>query len=145
MKFVELWERKDHLVKTFSGGMRRRLEIARGLLHHPKIFFLDEPTLGLDPQTRNHIWSYIQNLNKKEGITVFFTTHYMDEAERVANEIAVIDHGKIIASGSPEALKKQTKKNNLEDAFLALTGHEIREEEGPASQMAFHHRLWTRR
>jgi ABC-2 type transport system ATP-binding protein len=80
LKIVELWERKDHLVKTFSGGMKRRLEIARGLLHHPKIFFLDEPTIGLDPQTRNQMWSYIVNLNKKEGITIFFTTHYMEEA-----------------------------------------------------------------
>ena len=144
MKYVELWERKDNLVKTFSGGMKRRLEIARGLLHHPRIFFLDEPTLGLDPQTRNHIWSYIKNLNKKEGITVFFTTHYMDEADRVAARIAVIDHGKIIASGSPQDLKEKTKKDNLEDAFLTLTGHAIREEAGE-SNMALHHRSWSRR
>ncbi len=100
LKFVELWERKDSLVKEFSGGMKRRLEIARGLLHHPKVIFLDEPTLGLDPQTRNHMWAYLQELNKSEGITVFFTTHYMEEASRIAQRIAIIDHGKIIATGN---------------------------------------------
>lgn len=129
MGVVELWDRKDSLVKTFSGGMRRRLEIARGLLHHPKILFLDEPTLGLDPQTRNNIWEHIKMLNKKEGITVFFTTHYMEEADRVADRIAVIDHGKIIATGTSKELKKKTRKVSLEDAFIALTGRNIREEE----------------
>jgi ABC-2 type transport system ATP-binding protein len=129
MKFVELWDRRDSMVKTFSGGMRRRLEIARGLLHHPKIFFLDEPTLGLDPQTRTHIWEYIRKLNKTEGITVFFTTHYMEEADRVAQKIAIIDHGKIITEGTAKQLKKNTKKDNLEDAFIELTGKSIREEE----------------
>jgi ABC-2 type transport system ATP-binding protein len=135
LKFVELWDRRESLVKTFSGGMKRRLEIARGLLHHPKIFFLDEPTLGLDPQTRNHIWTYIKKLNKEEGITVFFTTHYMDEAQRIAQRIAIIDHGKIIAQGSPKELIAQTKTASLEDAFLNLTGHEIREEEVSGAQM----------
>lgn len=129
LEFVHLTDRKDHLVKTFSGGMKRRLEIARGLLHHPKIFFLDEPTLGLDPQTRNQMWQYIQDLNKSEGITIFFTTHYMEEAERVAQRIAVIDNGKIVAQGTASQLKKDTKTNTLEDAFLALTGRKIREEE----------------
>lgn len=146
LKFVELWERKDSLIKVFSGGMRRRLEIARGLLHHPRIFFLDEPTLGLDPQTRNHIWSYIQNLNKKEGITVFFTTHYMEEAEKVAGRVAVIDHGKIIAQGTPGELKTKTKTKSLEEAFLKLTGHEIRDEEATSSDhMRMGRRMWTRR
>jgi ABC-2 type transport system ATP-binding protein len=129
MNIVELWERKDSQVKTFSGGMRRRLEIARGLLHHPTILFLDEPTLGLDPQTRNHIWEHIKMLNKTEHITVFFTTHYMEEAERVADRIAVIDHGKIVATGTSAELKKKTRKGSLEDAFIALTGKNIREEE----------------
>ena len=109
LKFVELWDRKDDLVKHFSGGMKRRLEIARGLMHHPKILFLDEPTLGFDPQTRNHIWTYIKRLNQKEKMTVFFTTHYMEEAERVAQRVAIIDHGKIIAQGRPDELKQQTK------------------------------------
>lgn len=128
LHFVELYDRKDNYVREFSGGMKRRLEIARGLLHHPKIIFLDEPTLGLDPQTRNHLWQYLEKLNADEGITVFFTTHYMDEADRVAQRIAVIDHGKIIAMGSGEELKKQTGTSTLEEAFLKLTGSEIREE-----------------
>ncbi len=129
LRFVELEDRKKDLVKIFSGGMKRRLEIARGLLHNPKILFLDEPTLGLDPQTRNHIWSYITEINKKDGMTVFFTTHYMDEAEKIASRIAIIDHGKIIAIDTPEKLKLQTKSDTLEEAFLALTGKSIREDE----------------
>lgn len=146
LKFVELWERKDSLVKTFSGGMKRRLEIARGLLHHPKIFFLDEPTLGLDPQTRNHIWEYIKNLNKKENITVFFTTHYMEEAEQVAGAVAIIDHGKIISQGTPDSLKQKTKTVSLEGAFLALTGKVIRDEEvGSIDRLRMMHRLHTSR
>ncbi len=129
LKFVELWQRKDDFVKHFSGGMKRRLEIARGLLHHPKILFLDEPTLGLDPQTRNHIWHYIKDMNKEEKMTIFFTTHYMDEAEKIAQRIAIIDGGRIVAEGSTEELKAKTKTASLEDVFLALTGHAIREEE----------------
>ena len=146
LNFVELWDRRTDLVKNFSGGMKRRLEIARGLLHHPKILFFDEPTLGLDPQTRNHMWSYLQELNKTEGITVFFTTHYMEEAERIAGRIAVIDHGKIIAAGTVADLKKQTKTDNLEAAFLALTGKTIREEEGGRlAQMRMRRQAWTGR
>lgn len=128
LSMVELWDKRNHLAKTFSGGMKRRLEIARGFLHHPRIFFLDEPTLGLDPQTRNQTWNYIKNLNIKERVTVFFTTHYLDEAERIADRIGVIDYGKIIAEGTSEELKKQTNTTSLNDAFLQLTGHEIREE-----------------
>jgi ABC-2 type transport system ATP-binding protein len=128
LTFVELWDRKDSLVKTFSGGMKRRLEIARGFMHHPKILFLDEPTIGLDPQTRNHIWNYLKKMNKEEKTTVFLTTHYMEEAEKVSDRIAIIDHGKIIAQGRADELKEQTKTNSLEGAFLFLTGEKIREE-----------------
>jgi len=132
LKFVELWDRKNSFVKHFSGGMKRRLEIARGLLHHPKILFLDEPTLGLDPQTRNHIWNYMLDLNRKEGITLFFTTHYIEEAEKVAQEVAIIDQGRIVAQGTPAELKQKTNTATLEEAFLNLTGRKIREEEAGA-------------
>ena len=146
LKFVELWERRSSYAKTFSGGMKRRLEIARALLHTPKILFLDEPTLGLDPQTRNHIWGYIQNLTCERNMTVFFTTHYMDEAERVADEIAVIDRGKIVARGTPASLKESTKTATLEEAFIALTGHAIRDEEAsPQDRMRTMSRVWGRR
>jgi ABC-2 type transport system ATP-binding protein len=129
MKIVELWDRKNELVKNFSGGMKRRLEIARGLLHYPKVLFLDEPTVGLDPQTRNHIWDYIKKVNKREGTTIFFTTHYMDEAERYADSIAIIDHGKIIDIGTSKELIKKTKTKTLEEAFIKITGYSIRDEE----------------
>ena len=143
LKFVELWDRKDELVKTFSGGMRRRLEIARGLIHHPKILFLDEPTLGLDPQTRNSIWEYVKKMNKEEGMTVLLTTHYMEEAERVADRIVVIDHGKIISQGTAAELMKQTSKDSLEDAFLVLTGKTVRDEESSGIEDArLHRRMW---
>ncbi len=143
LKFVELWDRKDSPVKEFSGGMKRRLEIARGLLHHPKIIFLDEPTLGLDPQTRNKMWSYLRDLNQKEGTTIFFTTHYMEEAEKIAQRISIIDHGKIIATGTSEDLKKQTSTNSLEEAFLSLTGKTIRDEAGNGKdQMRAMHKMW---
>jgi len=143
LNIVDLWDRKDNLVKTFSGGMKRRLEIARGLLHHPKIFFLDEPTLGLDPQTRNQMWTYVSALNKKEGMTIFFTTHYMEEAEKIAQKIAVIDHGKIITQGTAEKLKNSTKTNSLEEAFLALTGKKIRDEEAnPMEHLRMRRRMW---
>ncbi len=146
LKFVDLWDRKDDLVKHFSGGMKRRLEIARGLLHHPKILFLDEPTLGLDPQTRNHIWAYIQKLNKEEGMTIFLTTHYMEEADKIANTVSIIDHGKIIASGSSAELKKKTGTISLEEAFLSLTGHAIREEEATAKDhMRAMSKMWGRK
>jgi ABC-2 type transport system ATP-binding protein len=127
LKLFELWDRRTALVKTFSGGMKRRLEIARGLLHTPKLLFL-EPTLGLDPQTRNQLWTHVKHLNQQEQVTVFLTTHYMDEAERVAHRIAIIDHGKIVAQNTPEGLKEETKTQSLEEAFLSLTGSTIRDE-----------------
>ena len=132
LRFVELYDRRDSYVREFSGGMKRRLEIARGLLHHPKIIFLDEPTLGLDPQTRTHMWEYLRRLKKRDGITVFFTTHYMEEAERNADSVAIVDHGSIVASGTGEELKRQTHKDSLEDAFLELTGRDVREESASA-------------
>ena len=146
LELFELADRKSSLVKTFSGGMRRRLEIARGLLHTPRVLFLDEPTLGLDPQSRNQMWTHVQNLNKSDGVTVFLTTHYMDEADRVAHRIAVIDHGRIVAIGSPAELKERTNSESLEQAFLALTGSAIREESvGAADRMREAARMWRRR
>jgi ABC-2 type transport system ATP-binding protein len=146
LELFELWDRRASLVKTFSGGMRRRLEVARGLLHTPKVLFLDEPTLGLDPQSRNQLWAHVKQLNGTEGVTVFLTTHYMDEAERVAQRIAIIDHGRIVAQGTPAELKAQTSAVSLEQAFLALTGTTIRDERAVAAdqfrQMA---KMWQRR
>ena len=110
---VGLWDRKDSLVSTYSGGMQRRLEIARGLLHAPHVLFLDEPTVGLDPQTRSSIWAYINDLKKREDITIFLTTHYMDEAEH-CDRIAIIDHGKIVAIDTPEALKASIGKDRVQ-------------------------------
>ncbi len=143
MKFVELWDRKDSMVKTFSGGMKRRLEIARGLLHTPAILFLDEPTTGLDPQTRNYIWSYIKKLNEERGLTVFFTTHYMEEAERSAQRVAIIDHGKIVMDDTPTNIIANSGAANLEEAFIKLTGHEIREQEaGSIDQLRQMRQMW---
>ena len=130
LKLVELADRKDSFVKNFSGGMKRRLEIARGLLHQPKVLFLDEPTIGLDPQTRNHIWAYIKNLNHQEQVTIFFTTHHMEEVERMASRIAIIDHGKILAIGTIDEILQKAGTDKLEDAFIKLTGSNIREEAG---------------
>ncbi len=127
LELVELWGRKDSMIKTFSGGMRRRLEIARGLLHEPRILFLDEPTLGLDTQTRNLMWEYVTKLSQEKGMTIFFTTHYLDEAEAVAQRIAIIDHGKIVASGTTAELCRQTKTKTLEEAYLKLTGSTTRD------------------
>jgi ABC-2 type transport system ATP-binding protein len=199
LEMVDLWDRRKDQVKTFSGGMKRRLEIARGLLHQPRILFLDEPTLGLDPQTRSHIWNYIHSLRDEQEITIFMTTHYMDEAEN-CDRIAIIDNGKIVAMDIPDNLKKMvggdiitlktlddekaekeigeryklqvrrdqkgihleienseefipqfiasfsTKINSinlrrptLDDVFLKLTGHEIRDEAASARDMLRSH------
>ncbi len=110
LKMVELWDKRHGTVRTYSGGMKRRLEIARGLLHHPKVLFLDEPTLGLDPQTRNRIWEYILELRQREGTTIFLTTHYMDEAEK-ADRLAIVDYGKLVAMDTPERLKRLVGKD----------------------------------
>jgi ABC-2 type transport system ATP-binding protein len=145
LKLFELWDRRTSFVKTFSGGMKRRLEIARGLSHTPKILFLDEPTLGLDPQSRNQLWTHVKHLNETEGVTVFLTTHYMDEAERVAHRIAIIDHGRIVAQGTAQELKAQTGADSLESAFLKLTGSTIRDERADAAdQMRQMVKMWRR-
>ena len=146
LHLVELWDRKSDLVKTFSGGMKRRLEIARGLIHHPKILFLDEPTLGLDPQTRNFLRWYITELNKTENMTIFLTTHYMEEADKIANRIAIIDHGKIVSIGTSKELKQQTNTDSLEEAFLKLTGSSIREEQSSSKDtMRMRRKMWTKK
>jgi ABC-2 type transport system ATP-binding protein len=125
--------------------MKRRLEIARGFLHTPAILFLDEPTLGLDPQSRNQLWTHVKALNESEKTTVFLTTHYMDEADRVAHRIAIMDHGSIIAVGTSAELKQQTNTDSLEEAFLALTGSSLRDEGANSAdglrQMA---KMWRR-
>ena len=145
LKLFELWDRRDTLVKQFSGGMKRRLEIARGFLHTPRILFLDEPTLGLDPQSRNQLWTHVKRLNETEQVTVFLTTHYMEEADRVAHRIAVIDHGRIVAMGTSQELKERTGKESLEEAFLALTGTSIRDESAnSADQLRQMARMWRR-
>jgi ABC-2 type transport system ATP-binding protein len=144
MKQFELWDRRKDQVKKFSGGMKRRLEIARGFLHTPKILFLDEPTLGLDPQSRNQLWTHVKKVNETEKTTVFLTTHYMDEADRVAHRVGVIDHGKLVAVGTPAELKEKTKTESLEEAFLALTGSSIRDESaGSADQMRQFAKMWS--
>ncbi len=110
LKMMELWDKRNSVVQTYSGGMKRRLELARGLLHYPRVLFLDEPTLGLDPQTRNRLWEYILELRKREQITIFLTTHYMDEAEH-ADRIAIMDYGKIVALDTPKRLKRIVGKD----------------------------------
>jgi ABC-2 type transport system ATP-binding protein len=145
LKRFELWERKDEQAKKFSGGMKRRLEIARGFLHTPRILFLDEPTLGLDPQSRNQLWSHVKRVNEIEKVTVFLTTHYMDEADRVAHRIGIIDHGKLIAQGTPRAIKDSTGTESLEDAFLKLTGETIRDESASsADQLRQFAKMWQK-
>lgn len=145
LRLVELHDRKDDLVKTFSGGMRRRLEIARGLLHHPSVLFLDEPTLGLDPQTRNHLWQYIATLSKEKNITIILTTHYMEEADRLCDRIAIIDHGTIIALDTPQSLKDgiggdiiTIKTPDYDTAAQVLTGSWIEQVELHNDEVRIH-------
>ncbi|MBN2838011.1 MAG: ATP-binding cassette domain-containing protein [Fusobacteriaceae bacterium] len=135
LEFIGLDDRKDDLVKTFSGGMKRRLEIARGLIHEPRILFLDEPTLGLDTQTRHFLWKHLNDIKKSNDMTVFMTTHYLEEAEQIADKIAIIDRGKIIAYGSVKEIISETKTKTLEDAYLKLTGENIRKDSASSSDM----------
>jgi len=128
LSMLGLYSKKDYIVRTFSGGMKRRLEIARGLMHMPQILFLDEPTIGLDPQTRQYILDYVLNLSQRQNLTVFLTTHYMDEAE-ICQRVGIIDHGKIVALDTPSALKNKYTASSLNDVFLKVTGRNIREEE----------------
>ena len=113
LDLISLGKKADEYVKTYSGGMKRRLEIGRGLIHHPKVLFLDEPTLGLDPQTRESIWEYIYNLNQTQDITVLLTTHYMEEADKLCDEVAIINQGHIITADSPKNLKRDLKADTL--------------------------------
>jgi ABC-2 type transport system ATP-binding protein len=146
LRLFDLWDRRDAAVKTFSGGMKRRLEIARALLHTPKILFLDEPTLGLDPQTRHQLWTQVMRLNEEERVTVFLTTHYLEEAERIAQRIVLIDHGRLVAQGSADELKAQTASATLEQAYLALTGTTIRDEAPAGSeQMRAMAAIWKKK
>jgi ABC-2 type transport system ATP-binding protein len=112
LRLVDLWDRRKDRVRTFSGGMKRRLEIARGLIHYPAVLVLDEPTIGLDPQTRAYLWDYILKLKRDRGMTIFMTTHYMDEAE-YCDRLAIMDHGKIVATGTPSELKKQVGEDTI--------------------------------
>lgn len=137
LTLVELWDRRKASVRTFSGGMKRRLEIARGLLHHPRVLFLDEPTLGLDPQTRRRIWDYLSDLHARENLTMFLTTHYMEEAEN-CDRIAVIDDGRIVALDTPSALKSGVGGDliTIRGAHLQAVAAELRERYGVAPLIA---------
>ncbi len=139
LALVELSDRRKDFVRKFSGGMKRRLEIARGLMHRPKLLFLDEPTLGLDPQTRAHIWDYVMKMRQETGLSVFMTTHYMQEAE-VCDRIAIMDHGKIVDVDTPANLKSKYGQPTLEAVFLKLTGREIRQQAGESAWVQ-----WMRR
>ena len=131
LRFVDLWERRSSIVRTFSGGMKRRLEVARGLMHQPKVLFLDEPTIGLDPLTRHRIWTLMGELRAEQKTTFFMTTHSMEEAER-CDRVAILDEGRLLALGRPADLVRERKAKNLEEVFLGVTGHGLRD--GDASQ-----------
>lgn len=137
LTLVELWDRRAERVRTFSGGMKRRLEIARGLLHRPHVLFLDEPTLGLDPQTRRRIWEYLAELRERERLTIFLTTHYLDEADR-CDRIAIIDHGRIVALDSPDGLKRGVGGDRITITTVEAgpVAQELRERYGVAPLVA---------
>jgi ABC-2 type transport system ATP-binding protein len=146
LTIFELWDRRDDLLKTYSGGMKRRVEIARAFLQTPRLMFMDEPTIGLDPQSRNHLWAQMALINQEERVTVFVTTHYLEEADRIAHRIAIIDHGRIIATGTPQDLKDSTDSETLEQAFLKITGANMRAEEGAKKEhLRRMGRVWGRR
>ena len=128
LHLVELWDRRHSIVKTFSGGMRRRLEVARGLMHEPGVLFLDEPTIGLDPQTRHRMWETLEDLRGRGQTTLFLTTHSMEEAS-LCDRVAIIDHGKLLTLDNPQRLVAQHQAKNLEEVFLNLTGHDLRDEQ----------------
>jgi ABC-2 type transport system ATP-binding protein len=121
LALFELSDRRNDFVKFFSGGMKRRLEVARGLLHAPKVLFLDEPTLGLDALSRHQLWHQVRHLNEADGVTIFLTTHQIDECERIAHQVAIIQNGRIVAQGRPQELRERSGTTSLEHAFLALT------------------------
>ncbi|HEY6360291.1 MAG TPA: ATP-binding cassette domain-containing protein [Vicinamibacterales bacterium] len=127
LEVVNLTAWRDRMVGTFSGGMRRRLEIARSLIHRPEVLFLDEPTTGLDPASRHAMWEMIRELQQSSGLTLFLTTHYMEEADELCDGIAICDHGRIVASGSPAELKREVGGRTLEDVFIAFTGRALRD------------------
>ncbi len=131
LDMLELTGCADHLVKTYSGGMRRKLDIAGALIHNPPILFLDEPTLGLDPQARHVIWDYLVRLNREQRVTLFMTTHYLDEADALADRVAIMDKGQIKAQGTLDELKRQANATSLDEAFLNLTGRSLREGAAP--------------
>ena len=133
LRFVELWERRHSVARTFSGGMKRRLEVARGLMHQPKVLFLDEPTIGLDPQTRHKIWTLMDQLRAGQKTTFFMTTHSMEEAER-CDRVAILDQGRLLALGRPADLVRKHQAKNLEEVFLGITGHGLRDEEVVSSR-----------
>jgi ABC-2 type transport system ATP-binding protein len=128
LRSFELWDQRDQLAKVFSGGMRRRLETARALLHRPPVLVLDEPTLGLDPQSRAKLWEQVRTLSQRDGVTVLFTTHYLEEAERNAQQLAIIDHGAIAARGTPHSIMRDHHAVSLEAAFLTITGTAVRDQ-----------------
>lgn len=125
LRYMGLEDFGDKLVRTYSGGMVRRLEIAQSSLHHPKVLFLDEPTIGLDPVARRAVWEMVRDLQTDLGTTIFLTTHFMDEADALCDRIGIMHHGKLIALGSPDELKKRTSTDNLDEAFIALTGNTL--------------------
>jgi ABC-2 type transport system ATP-binding protein len=127
LALVNLSAWRDKMVGAFSGGMRRRLEIARSLLHRPQVLFLDEPTTGLDPASRHAMWDMIRELQRTTGLTLFLTTHYMDEADELCDYIAICDHGRLVAAGAPAELKQQIGGGTLEDVFIAYTGRGLRD------------------